>query len=121
MTDGPLRHPFLRRTPLLLLLLAGAFLWRSALFPQPRTFLWELPPSEPVARAEVQLWKGPRLMARAEWPNQPRGLLLEHLQLRGGTYRALSFLELADGGTEQHAQPVELAGEETVHLWLRPR
>jgi hypothetical protein len=121
MTDGLLRHPFLRRVPLLLLLLAGTFLWRSALFPQPRTFLWELPASVLVTRAEIQLWKGSTLMARAEWPNSPRGVLLEQLQLRRGTYRALSFLELSDGGTEQHTQPVELDGEETVHLSLRPR
>jgi hypothetical protein len=121
MTDGFLRHPFLRRVPLLLLLLAGGFLWRSALFPQPRTFIWELPASVPVTRAEIQLWKGRTLMARAEWLNSPQGALLEQLQLRRGTYRALSFLELADGGTEQHTQPVELDSEETVHLWLRPR
>jgi hypothetical protein len=121
MTAGPLRHPFLRRAPLLLLLVAGAFLWRSALFPQPRAFVWDLPPSVPVTRAEVQLWKGTELMARAEWPNGPRAPLLQQLQLRRGSYRALSFLELADGGTEQHAQTVEVDREETVHLSLRPR
>ena len=121
MMAGPLRHPFLRRVPLVLLVLAGAFLWRSALFPQPRTFVWDLPPSVPVTRAEIQLWKGRELMARAEWPNGPHGPLLQQLQLKAGTYRALSFLELADGGTEQHAQTVAVDREETVHLSLRPR
>lgn len=121
MTDGLLRHPFLRRVPLLLLVLAGAFLWRSALFPQPRTLVWELPSAAAVRRAEVQLWKGPSLMARAEWPNHPQGPLLEQLQLRQGTYRALTFLEMADGGTEQYAQTVQLGREETLRLSLRPR
>jgi hypothetical protein len=121
MTDRPLRHPFLRRVPLLLLLLAGAFLWRSSLFPQPRTFIWEVPSGVGVARAEVQLWKGTKLMARAEWPNHPQGAQLQQLQLRRGAYQALSFLVLTDGQSEQHSQPVELGEEETVHLWLRPR
>jgi hypothetical protein len=121
MTDGPLRQPFLRRLPLLLLLVAGAFLWRSALFPQPRTLIWEVPASPAVTRAEVQLWKGSALVARAEWPNSPRGLLLQRLQLRGGTYRALSFLVFADGNTEEHTQEVTLSGEETLSLSLRPR
>ena len=121
MRAGPLRHPFLRRVPLLLLLLAGAFLWRSALFPQPRTLVWELPASLSVTRAEAQLWKGDALVARSEWPNGPSGPLVQQLQLRGGVYRALTFLELPDGGTEQHAQTVQVGGEETVHLLLRPR
>jgi hypothetical protein len=121
MTDGPLRHPFLRRLPLVLLLVAGVFLWRSTIFPQPRTLVWEVPPAAEVTRAEVQLWKGSTLVARAEWPSRPRGLLLQRLQLRGGTYRALSFLALADGSTEEHAQEVTLSGEETVSLSLRPR
>ena len=120
MTDGLLHHPFLRRVPLVLLVVAGAFLWRSAFFPQRRTLVWELP-SATVTRAEVQLWKGASLVARAEWRNSPQGPLLEQLQLRQGTYRALSFLELADGGTEQYAQLLQLGGEETVRLSLRPR
>jgi hypothetical protein len=121
MTRGLLRHPFLRRVPLLLLVLAGAFLWRSALFPQPRTLIWELPASVSVARAEIQLWKGPELVGRAEWPNAPSGTVLQKLELRRGAYRALTFLELTDGGTEHHAQTVDLEGEETVQLWFRPR
>jgi hypothetical protein len=121
MNDQLFRHPFVRRVPLLLLVLAGAFLWRSAFFPQPRTFLWELPAKDGVTRAEVQLWKGPTLVARAEWLNRPAGPLVEQLQLRQGTYRALTFLELSDGGTEQHVQPVEVGREEIVHLSLRPR
>jgi hypothetical protein len=121
MKDGLFRHPFLQRVPLLLLVAAGAFLWRSALFPQPRTLVWELPASMAVARAEVQLWKGSALVSRAEWPNSPKGPLVQQIQLRGGTYRALSFLEFADGTTEQHTQAVELGAQETLNLPLRPR
>jgi hypothetical protein len=121
MKEGLFRHPFLQRLPLLLLVVAGVFLWRSALFPQPRTLVWELPAATAVARAEVQLWKGSTLMARAEWPNSPKGALVQQIQLRGGTYRALSFLELSDGRTEQHSQQVELGAEETLNLPLRPR
>ncbi|MGO9831892.1 MAG: hypothetical protein ACLPJH_17295 [Myxococcaceae bacterium] len=121
MKDGPFRHPFVRRVPLLLLVAAGVFLWRSELFPQPRTLVWELPPSVDVARAEVQLWKGSELIARAEWPAHPHGPLLQQLQLRAGRYRALAFLELAGGDTEQHSQEVQLGSEETLRLPLRPR
>jgi hypothetical protein len=121
MTSGPLRHPFLRRVPLLLVVAAGILLWRSAFFPQPRTLVWDLPPSVPVARVEVQLWQGSALVARGEWPASPHGPLVQQLQLRGGTYRTVSFLELTDGGTEQHVQMLELGREETVHLAIVPR
>ncbi len=121
MTDGLLRHPFLRRVPLLLLVVAGGFLWRSELFPQPHTLLWELPPSVEVTRAEVQLWKGSALVARAEWPSSPPSPLVLRLQLRAGSYRAWSFLEFADGRTGQQTQLVELGPQETVRLSLRPR
>jgi hypothetical protein len=121
MKDGAFRHPFLRRAPLLLLVVAGAFLWRSQLFPQPRTLLWELPESVDVARAEVQLWKGSQLVARAEWPEHPHGPLLQQLQLRAGRYRALAFLQMAGGDTEQLTQDVQVGSEETLHLTLRPR
>jgi hypothetical protein len=121
MTDGPLRHPFLRRVPLLLLVGAGVFLWRSELFPQPRTLLWELPGSEAVRRVEVQLWKGTSLVARGDWPNNPPSPLVQQLQLRRGTYRSLSFLEFGDGHTEHHTQLLELGSQETLRLPLRPR
>jgi hypothetical protein len=121
MTDGFLRHPFLRRVPLLLLAVAGVFLWRSELFPQPRTLLFELPPSVEVSRAEVQLWKGPSLAARAEWLSSPSSPLVLKVQLRTGTYRALSFLAYADGRTAQQTQLVELGSQETLHLSLQPR
>ncbi len=121
MTDGLLRHPFLRRAPLLLLVVAGVFLWRSELFPQPHTLVWELPPSVEVTRAEVQLWRGSALMARAEWPSSPQSPLVQELQLRAGAYRTLTFLEFADGRTERHTQLVELGREKTLHLSLRPR
>jgi hypothetical protein len=121
MTQGTAGHPFLRRAPLIFLLAAGAFLWRSGIFPQPRTFLWELPASVEMRRAEVQLWKGSSLVARAEWLKSPQSPLVQKLELRQATYRALTFLEFADGRTEQHSQEVRLESEETLHLWLRPR
>jgi len=121
MTEGPLRHPFLRRVPLLLLVAAGVLLWRSPLFPQPRTMVWDLPPELAVARAEVQLWQGTSLVARAEWPEPPRGALVQRLQLRSGTYRALVFVVLADGRAAQDARAVEVGGEETVHVATAPR
>jgi len=120
MTDGALRHPFLRRLPLLLLVGAGMLLWRSGLFPQPRTLVWDVPPDLAVTRAEVQLWQGPALVARAEWPSPPRGGLVQHLQLRSGDYRALLFLALADGGTAGDTRTVEVR-EETVHIATSPR
>ena len=121
MKGGPLRHPLLRRAPLLLLVAAGLYLWRSELFPQPRTVIWELPQSVDVARAEVQLWKGGELVARAQWPDHPQGPLVQQLQLRAGRYRALAFLEFADGSAEQHAQQVQLGSQETLRLPMRPR
>jgi len=121
MTEGALRHPFLRRVPLLLLVGAGVLLWRSALFPQPRTVVWDLPPELAVARAEVQLWQGSSLVARAEWPEPPRGALLQHVQLRSGTYRALVFVVLADGRSRRDGRSLEIGPEETVHVATAPR
>jgi len=121
MTDGLFRHPFLRRAPLLLAVAAGVFLWRSEFFPQPRTLLWELPEGVDVTRAEVQLWQGQTLVARAEWPAHPESPLRQQLQLRAGRYRALAFLELAGGKQEHHALDVVVTSEDTLRLPLRAR
>lgn len=121
MTEGALRHPLLRRVPVLLLVGAGVLLWRSPLFPQPHTLVWDVPPEMAVARAEVQLWQGSSLVARAEWPEPPHGALVQRLQLRSGSYRALVFLVLADGSTAQDARPVEVGREETLHVPTAPR
>ena len=116
MTAGLLRHPFLRRVPVLLLVGAGILVWRSALFPQPRTLIWDLPAPVSLVRAEVQLWQDQALVARTEWLEAPHGPLIQQLQLRSGTYRALAFLQFSDGRTEQRGQSLVLGREETVHL-----
>jgi hypothetical protein len=74
-----------------------------------------------VARAEVQLWQGGSLVARAEWPQPHHGALVQHLQLRRGTYRALVFLVLADGTPVQDSRILEVGREETVHVATAPR
>ena len=121
MKAEALRQPFLRRVPLLLLVVAGVVLWQSALFPQPRTLLWELPESLEVVRAEVQLWRGSELLARGEWPSHPVSPLVQQLQLKAGTYRALAFLELSDGRVEQRIRTVQVGHEQTVRVSLQSR
>jgi hypothetical protein len=108
-----------KRLPILVVVALGLWLWRSSLFPQPRTFIWDRPLGLPVASAEVQLWRDDHLLARAEWPDATRGTLSQELTLRPGPLRVLTFARLADGSTRQGDQLLTLASE-AVHAPLLP-
>jgi hypothetical protein len=112
--------PLARRLPILIVVGLGLLLWRSPLFPQPHTVVWERPVGLDIASAEVQLWRGDVLLARAEWPDASRGALTQQLTLRGGPVRALAFLRLRDGTLRQSAQTLPVGGEDVVHVALLP-
>jgi len=114
------RSPLLRRLVPLALIAAGLFLWRSPLLPQPRTFVWDRPFGPSVVSAEVQLWRGDALLARAEWPDATQGTLSQQLSLRAGPIRVLSFARLQDGSERRGSQELELGSEEVVHAPLLP-
>lgn len=117
---SPGRSRLLRRLVPLALVAAGLVLWRSPLLPQPRTLVWDRPSGQSVASAEVQLWRGDALLARAEWPDASQGTLTQTLTLRAGRIRVLSFARLRDG-TERHGtQELDVGGEEVVHAPLLP-
>ena len=112
--------PLARRLPILIVVGLGLLLWRSSLFPQPHTLVWERPVSLAIASAEVQLWRGDVLLARAEWPDASHGALTQQLTLRGSPVRALTFVRLRNGGVLQGVQTLALGGEEVVHAALVP-
>lgn len=114
------RSPLLRRLVPLALVAAGLVLWRSPLLPQPRTFVWDRPFGLSVVSAEVQLWRGDTLLARAEWPDATQGTLSQQLSLRAGPIRVLSFARLQDGTERRGSQELELGSEEVVHAPLLP-
>ncbi len=118
--EGAGQSRWVRRLVPLALVAAGLALWRSPLLPQPRTLVWDRPSGQSVTSAEVQLWRGDTLLARAEWPDASQGALTQTLALRAGHIRVLSFARLRDG-TERHGtQELELGGEEVVHAPLLP-
>ena len=110
----------LRRLVPLAILLLGLVLWRSPLFPQPRTFVWDRPFGLSIASAEVQLWRGDTLLARAEWPDATQGALTQQLSLRTGPIRVLSFVRLQGGTERRGTQELQLGSEEVVHAPLLP-
>jgi|SRR5262249_62340898 len=109
-----------KRLPILVVVALGILLWRSPLFPQPRTFIWDRPLGPQIASAEVQLWREDALLARAEWPDATRGTLSQELTLRSGPIRALTFARLEDGSRRQADQAFQLGSETVVHLPLLP-
>ena len=117
---SPDRSPLLRRLVPLALVAVGLVLWRSPLLPQPHTFVWDRPFGQSVASAEVQLWRGDTLLARAEWPDASQGTLSQQLTLRAGPLRVLSFVRLRDGTERGGAQQIQVRGEEVVHAPLLP-
>jgi len=116
----PARPRLLRRLVPLALVAAGLLLWRSSLFPQPHTLVWDRPSGLELASAEVQLWRGEALLARAEWPDASQGTLTQALTLRAGRVRALSFVRLRDGSERHGVQDLELAGSGVLHVSLLP-
>jgi len=123
-TEGPAprrgRGPLVRRLVPLALVGAGLLLWRSPLFPQPRTFVWDRPFGLSVVSAEVQLWRGDTLLARAEWPDAAQGTLSQQLTLRAGPIRVLSFARLGNGSERHATQDLNLGSEDVVHAPLLP-
>jgi hypothetical protein len=91
----------------------GIVLWRSPLLPQPRTFVWDRPFGLPVVSAEVQLWRGEALLARAEWPDATQDTLSQEIHV-------LSFARLQDGTERRATQELLLGSEEVVHAPLLP-
>jgi hypothetical protein len=110
----------LRRLPILAVAALGVFLWRSQLFPQPHTFLWDRPSGPDLASAEVQLWRDGALLARAEWPDASHGTLTQQLVLRAGPVRVLTFVRMPDGTERRGEQTLQLGGDEVVHAPLLP-
>jgi hypothetical protein len=109
-----------KRLPILVVVALGLWLWRSPLFPQPRTFIWDRPLGLEVTAAEVQLWRDGTLLARAEWPDATRGTLSQELTLRPGSLRVLTFARLGDGSRHQGEQTLSLSSETVVHAPLLP-
>ena len=114
------RSPLLRRLVPLALIALGLVLWRSPLLPQPRTFVWDRPFGLSITSAEVQLWRGDTLLARAEWPDATQGTLTQQLSLRTGPIRVLSFVRLQGGTERRGTQELQLGSEEVVHAPLLP-
>ena len=114
------RRALLRRLVPLAIVAVGIVLWRSSLFPQPRTFVWDRPFGLPVVTAEVQLWRGDTLLARAEWPDATEGALTQQLTLRSGRVRVVTFARLQDGSERRATQELQLGSEEVVHAPLLP-
>jgi len=110
----------LRRLVPLVLVGIGVLLWRSPLFPQPVTIVWDRPFGTVVVSAEVQLWREDTLLARVEWPDATEGTLTQKLSLRPGEVRALSFVRLRDGSVGRGDQILELGRAEVVHAPLLP-
>jgi hypothetical protein len=117
---GPERPRILRRLIPLALVVVGLLLWRSPLFPQPHTFIWDRPFGLDVVSAEVQLWRGELLVARAEWPDATTGALTQQLTLRAGPIRVFSFVRVRDGTERRGTQDLDVGGEEVVHAPLLP-
>ena len=114
-------HPaLLRRLVPLAIVAVGLVLWRSPLLPQPRTFVWDRPFGPPVVSAEVQLWRGDTLLARAEWPDASQGALTQQVTLRSGRIRVLSFARLGNGTERRATQDLNLGSEDVVHAPLLP-
>lgn len=92
-----------RRLPLVIALLAGAFVWKGAFgfFATSRDVTWRLAvPYADVRRVELQVWRDEALLRREErsFPNGVSEELRQAVVLRGGPHRAIALVWLKDAG-----------------------
>lgn len=109
-----------KRLPLVLVALAGVFLWRGGfgLLPVERTITWKLwGDFATIRRVEVQLYDGEELLKR-EQHELPSGAGFEptsRLSLRKGDYRGLVMVWRVDAGApEVHEEKVPVDEGSTV-------
>ena len=109
-----------KRLPLLLVLLAGVFLWRGGfgLLPIEREITWRLwGDFASIRRVEVQLYDGEELLKREqlELPNGAGFEPTSRVPLKKGTYRGLVMVWRADGGApEVHDERVQIDASSPV-------
>lgn len=113
----------MRRLPLLLVLVLGAWLWKGSFFPQPRQLLWQTGEDRASIRSvEIQLWSAHGELLKREqlfFPYGPGPEIAESATLKEGNYLARVFVR-REGRPSASQSAVDLAitGEESYALRL---
>lgn len=117
-----MRHPLVRRLPLLIVGILGIWMWRSSVGSE-REVIYRLAPGFGEAdRVEIQLRDDEgNLVKREVWffDDQPAGDLTQKLQLRSGEYQAQVFVS-NDGSTQTVQVPLNIDAD-TIIVSVRPR
>ena len=112
---------WVRRLPLLLILLVAYVIWRGAfgLFATNRAVVWNLPVEySAVRRLELQIWQGEELLKREErvYPGGITSELRSEVLLKGGPHRAIVTAWSADGASRTFAVDFDPGEEGTTVL-----
>jgi hypothetical protein len=117
-----LRHPLIRRLPLLIVGLIGIWFWRTSVGTEHEVIYRMAPGFGAVDRVEIQLRdvEG-KLVKREVWffDDRRAGDVTQKLQLKSGDYQAQVFVS-HDGTTQTVQVPVGIDADTTI-VSVRPR
>ncbi len=113
------KSALLRRLPLVLVLLAGAWFFKGGggLFPIERQLVWQIRDPASVRQVEIQVWDGEALLGRetVKYPDGSAGELVQKVALRRGEYLARVFIQRVGGdGAEAVQKTLRVGDGETI-------
>jgi hypothetical protein len=117
-----LRHPLIRRLPLLIVGLVGIWFWRTSVGTEHEVIYRLAPGFGATERVEIQLRDADgKLVKREVWffDDRPAGDITQKLQLKSGDYQAQVFVS-SRGSTQTVQVPVGIDADTTI-VSIRPR
>ena len=114
------RSFWLKRLPLVFVVVAGVWLYRGGggLFPTERRLIWQVSEPESVRALEIQIYDGDELLKR-EQLSRGEHEVVQQLPLKPGLYQARVFVVRDGDRRESSSQTIEVGDQRTIISRIR--